>query len=150
MLRPWVIAYLMLTALARPSLCPCSLARVDPRTSAPSSREIETGCPPRGCCAVLPSPTRTPPPRPGNPARQPSPCPCQGRCAAAVTVPATHRLTDRFTSVQANVNDLDSTGTFIGFLSLSAGLRPRWASHGPDLPFLDTADLLRAFHLLRC
>ncbi len=143
MARIGLILYLMLAAAAGPWLCCCSAAQLG-ALAAPAPRkavaeEKRDADPPCACCRHA-----TPAPRDADcqVSSTGTSCHCaEGRPPAVASVTPVTPPDDRF--VETFLSSLAATTpAIVSALSLTLG--------NAALPFHDTDDLLRAFHILRC
>jgi hypothetical protein len=151
MFRTGLSIYLALVTLAGPWLCCCTAARATTsllRSTPASPAKPEAECP--SCCrhhVTVPHQPAKESPRHDRPARQP--CPCgqdSNRTAVALDTESARHLQP----VPAVANPTDVPCLLVTEVVPAEAAPGLIDGAQSALPFLSTAELLRAFHLLRC
>jgi hypothetical protein len=155
MVRVGVCIYLMLTTLAGPGLCCCTVMR-SAREVAPALRaERRPPASPshRGCCCHRDTATPNEPlpdrgvPKPGSPGR---PCPCRQGQSNPVPLPTpSSQLAPESLAAHAS-QPLPGPAPALPAAGLLSGEGLCTLGTAHDLPFLTAQDVLHTLHILRC
>lgn len=150
MARIGLTLYLMLATAVGPCLCCCTMARLPAIAMAPAA---EPPAPPSCCChgeAPSADPASVDESNPDNspPASPAGRCPCDKglRNVLAIDLPERVSEVDRISAL-ASLNPLADGMTMS---SLAQRDDARWLVGPINIPFYDSTDMLRAFHMLRC